>query len=159
MNISEALLSRLQGVKGRDGRWVARCPSHDDGSPSLTVKAMDSRVLIHCFAGCTPETVLQSVGLSMSDLFADSKSQGDVKVELRKTANQSIAEWVEMRMMQLAITLRTRDAMLRLLGDREDDLALTWKAHCYRNYDLLEWEFQTLRTGTSEQKVRLWRER
>lgn len=70
MNPVENLLQRLEKVKGRNGSWTARCPAHADGSPSLAVRqADDGRVLLHCFAGCDTQSVVEAVGLSMLDLF------------------------------------------------------------------------------------------
>lgn len=68
---AEEILSRLEGVK-RNGktRWVARCPAHEDRSPSLSIgEAEDGRVLIHCFAGCGAAEVMSALGLSLTDLF------------------------------------------------------------------------------------------
>jgi hypothetical protein len=70
---TEALLSRLDEVKrtGR-GRWVARCPAHDDGSPSLSItETDDERVLLHCFVGCPAADVLRAVRLTFSDLYPE----------------------------------------------------------------------------------------
>jgi hypothetical protein len=65
-------LAHLDGVKGRNGSWVARCPAHEDRSPSLTVKELgDGRILMHCFAGCGTDAVLGVLGLSMGDLFPE----------------------------------------------------------------------------------------
>ena len=68
----ERLLTRLEDVRetGRD-KWIAKCPSHDDRSPSLSVRQVNDRLLVHCFAGCDALDIVQSVGLSLSDLFAD----------------------------------------------------------------------------------------
>ena len=69
--IAESLLSRLHGVRrtGPD-RWVALCPSHDDGHPSLAIREIDGdRVLVHCFAGCTAHDVVAAVGLTLDALF------------------------------------------------------------------------------------------
>lgn len=69
----ENLISRLSGAKstGRD-RWVARCPAHEDKSPSLAVRAMpDGRILLHCFAGCDTDAVLGAVGLTFAELFPE----------------------------------------------------------------------------------------
>lgn len=56
---------------GRD-RWIAKCPSHDDSSPSLSLAlARDGRILIHCHAGCGANEVLGSLGLEYGDLFPD----------------------------------------------------------------------------------------
>ena len=68
-----ALIDRLDGVKARGkGQWIARCPAHDDRDPSLAIREeQDGRILIKCFAGCSPEDVMTSVGLSLSDLFPE----------------------------------------------------------------------------------------
>lgn len=68
---AEALLSRLEGVKRTgEGRWLARCPAHDDRRASLAVRELpDGRVLAHCFAGCSINEVLGAVGLDLADLF------------------------------------------------------------------------------------------
>ena len=65
-----ALLDRLDGVRASGpGRWVARCPGHQDKAPSLSIREIDDRTLIHCFAGCAAADVLAAVGLSLRDLF------------------------------------------------------------------------------------------
>lgn len=68
-----SLLSRLEGLRDRgNGQWIAKCPAHDDRSPSLSVRVeSDGTVLLHCFGGCTPLEVLESVGLTLADLFPD----------------------------------------------------------------------------------------
>ena len=67
-----ALLHRLEGVRAAgDGRWYARCPAHDDKSPSLSVRDTGEKVLINCFTGCEPDDVLAAVGLTWRDLHAD----------------------------------------------------------------------------------------
>ena len=65
------LLDRLSGVKQTaPGRWIARCPAHEDKSPSLSIRESDDgRVLIHDFGGCDTEDVLTAVGMQFSDLF------------------------------------------------------------------------------------------
>ncbi len=50
-------------VKALQGRWsgsagIARCPSHDDHEPSLSIRdGDDGRLLTNCFSGCSPEAV------------------------------------------------------------------------------------------------------
>jgi DNA primase len=69
----DVLLSRLSKVKqtGQD-KWLACCPSHGDKSPSLTIRLIDDgRILVHCFAGCGACDVVESVGLTMSELFPE----------------------------------------------------------------------------------------
>lgn len=58
------------------GRWLARCPAHDDRGPSLSIRELDDeRVLLHCFAGCEAPAVLAAVGLEMSELFPPRETQ------------------------------------------------------------------------------------
>lgn len=53
-------------------RGIARCPAHDDSSPSLSVRELDDgRTLIHCFAGCDALSVVHALGLEMADLFPE----------------------------------------------------------------------------------------
>lgn len=67
---ADTLLARLEGVKScGPGRWKARCPAHQDRSPSLSIRHVDERTLLHCFAGCEANDVLAAVGLSLSDMF------------------------------------------------------------------------------------------
>ncbi|MGC8509008.1 MAG: CHC2 zinc finger domain-containing protein [Thiomonas sp.] len=64
------LLDRLEGVRQTGpGRWIARCPAHKDRRPSLSVREIDGRTLIHCFGGCGSGDVLGAVGLRMTDMF------------------------------------------------------------------------------------------
>jgi DNA primase len=51
--------------------WYAKCPAHDDKSPSLSIRETGDTILIHCFAGCSAEDVLAAVGLSFRDLYRD----------------------------------------------------------------------------------------
>lgn len=73
---ADALLSVLGGVRRTGaGRWVARCPSHEDRAPSLSVRELpDGRVLLHCFAGCPTHDVLGAVGLDFAALFPEGQT-------------------------------------------------------------------------------------
>ena len=67
------LLDRLEGVKETGhGGDVARCPAHDDRSPSLAIReTTDGRILVHDFAGCETEAVLGAVGLEFKDIMPE----------------------------------------------------------------------------------------
>ncbi len=67
------LLERLNKVRmTREHDWWARCPAHDDQTPSLHITLSDDgRVLLHCFAGCDPQSILDAVGLRWRDLCPD----------------------------------------------------------------------------------------
>ena len=65
------LLARLDGVRETGaGRWLARCPAHEDRSPSLSVRETDDgRVLVHDFGGCDTGAILAAIGLEFGALF------------------------------------------------------------------------------------------
>ena len=70
---AESLLSRLSKVRkmGAD-RWMACCPAHQDKSPSLSIRELsDGRILLHCWTGCSAESILDSIGLTFDDLFPE----------------------------------------------------------------------------------------
>ena len=71
MKPCELVLERLEDVRptGPD-RWMARCPSHHDKRPSLSIReGDDGRFLLYCFAGCGAYRVLDALGLDMADLY------------------------------------------------------------------------------------------
>jgi len=69
---AQILITRLTGVRntGPD-RWVAKCPAHEDRSPSLSLPDREGRVLLHCFGGCGRGAVLGAVGLRFSDIMPE----------------------------------------------------------------------------------------
>lgn len=67
---TERLLGRLDKVKNTGlNKWLACCPAHGDKHPSLGIKQVDDKIIIHCFAGCHYADVLAAIGLDASDLF------------------------------------------------------------------------------------------
>jgi hypothetical protein len=53
-------------VEELGGRWsrtggLCRCPAHDDRKPSLSVRIGRTRLLLHCFAGCSASDILRAL--------------------------------------------------------------------------------------------------
>jgi hypothetical protein len=71
MTAIQKVLDRVENPKQSGaGRWMCKCPAHEDRGPSLSIREKDNGViLIHCFAGCGAGEVLAAIGLRMSDLF------------------------------------------------------------------------------------------
>ena len=66
------LLCRLDGVRLRGaGKWLARCPAHQDNSPSLSISEGDKGLLLRCWAGCELTAITGKLGLEIKDLFYD----------------------------------------------------------------------------------------
>lgn len=54
--IAAALNARRSGAG-----WMARCPAHEDRTPSLSLTERNGRVLVHCHAGCSQEAVIAAL--------------------------------------------------------------------------------------------------
>jgi hypothetical protein len=58
---AETIAKALGGRKAGGG-WAARCPAHDDRTPSLSVRDTDhNKVLVHCHAGCQQGRVISAL--------------------------------------------------------------------------------------------------
>lgn len=58
---AETIAKTLGGRKAGGG-WAARCPAHDDRTPSLSIRSTDDgKVLVHCHAGCGQEQVVSAL--------------------------------------------------------------------------------------------------
>jgi putative DNA primase/helicase len=104
-----AFLGLLHGLEARPcGRgFIARCPAHDDRSPSLSLaQASDGRILLHCFAGCQSTDVIAALrrrGL----WFERSLNLNPVKRE------SQLASWTPERRRQRALDLWLQGEPLR----------------------------------------------
>jgi hypothetical protein len=66
----EDVLDRLSVTSRNGEKAMSFCPAHDDRrNPSLSLKAENGRLLLHCFAGCRPEDIVSKIGLEVKDLF------------------------------------------------------------------------------------------
>jgi hypothetical protein len=70
--VLDALAPRGKGLRSTPRGWQARCPAHDDRTPSLSIaQGNDGRALVHCHAGCRIEQIVAALSLTLSDLFAE----------------------------------------------------------------------------------------
>jgi hypothetical protein len=78
MSAAERIVSALEQAgsnpRQRGDQWEARCPAHDDKSPSLGVATgQDGKALIKCQAGCATADVMAALRLTMADLAGDDR--------------------------------------------------------------------------------------
>ena len=113
-----ALIARLDGLRRTGaGRWLARCPAHDDRRPSLSVAELDDgRVLLHCFGGCAIENVLDAVGLTFSDLFPPRAVAGRMSGLRRPFPAADVLRAVAYEALVVYLYARTLDEGKRLSG-------------------------------------------
>jgi len=79
MSNLDKLLSHLDKVKRiANDRYTAICPAHDDRRPSLAIKYVDDRLLLHCFCGCETADILSAIGLTFRDIMP-TKNKGNFK--------------------------------------------------------------------------------
>lgn len=68
----DLVLSRLSHVRPKHGGgFSARCPAHEDRSPSLTIAEGRRGILLFCWPGCSVNEIRVALGLEWKDLFYD----------------------------------------------------------------------------------------
>jgi hypothetical protein len=68
--VYDALEAHGAGPRGPAHKFTARCPAHDDHSPSLAVReGADHRALIYCHVGCDTRAVIDALDLQWAELF------------------------------------------------------------------------------------------
>lgn len=56
---AEYIARHLGGARKTGGGWMAKCPAHDDSTPSLSINdAANGKPLVHCQAGCSQDAVI-----------------------------------------------------------------------------------------------------
>lgn len=77
---AQEIASALGGRRSGSG-WVARCPAHEDRSPSLSISEFNGKVLFKCHAGCAQSSVIEA--LKHQGLWGDRKREThEPKVEI-----------------------------------------------------------------------------
>ena len=120
---ADDIVNRLEHCRRvREGEWLARCPAHEDRSPSLSITDKgDGRTLIHCHAGCGANAVLDALGLDYSDLYPpqDRHQYAAERRHRERTVDELVVE-IAMADMRNGKTLsetdkqRTREALYRM---------------------------------------------
>ncbi len=54
-------IARQLGGRRCGASWLARCPAHEDHTPSLGLRDAAGRVLVRCYAGCQQGDVLDAL--------------------------------------------------------------------------------------------------
>ena len=90
----ETFLSHFP-AKPRDkikGGLNVLCPSHNDIKPSLSVVQSKDRILLHCQAGCSTQSILKGLELQMSDLFINEKQSTSPKIAATYSYKNEVGE-------------------------------------------------------------------
>lgn len=96
------ILERLRKLrKISRQKWQACCPSHDDNTPSLSIKLSDNCLLLYCHAGCTIHDICGALSIKITDLFLN-----------RKDIN-TVNDWKKARFQEALINERLIVAMYK----------------------------------------------
>jgi hypothetical protein len=163
MRASDRLLPLLEHVRPQGAnQWTACCPSHDDSSPSLSLRQVDDRLLLRCWTGCTTPDIVASVGLTLADLFDNTSGKPDPAIERRRRITADFQRWRSNEVLRAAIALRTRDQWILAataafeIGLMDEEGAFSRLASGSHGYSELEWRFETLLTGTMQEAYAIY---
>ncbi|HEX6995054.1 MAG TPA: DNA primase [Gammaproteobacteria bacterium] len=108
------LLARLDGVRETGpGKWIARCPAHEDRRPSLSIRETDDgTILLHDFGGCSPIEIVHTLGLEYRDLFPD-RAIRRVDRRARGVPRLSAAERLELIEHEVTVAALLADEIAR----------------------------------------------
>lgn len=68
------IVGRFENARPCGGGFTARCAGHDDKQNSLKLDKQNDRTLLHCHAGCSPESICSAIGITLSDLYFNSRN-------------------------------------------------------------------------------------
>jgi len=115
----ENILSRLEKVKGRNGAYTACCPAHSDKSPSLAIRELeDGRILLKCFADCSVQDIIGSIGMEIGDLFPDTKK--DLPQVKRKYYASDLLRVIEFEAWVISVAAHTMSTGKKLSDTDRD---------------------------------------
>jgi len=127
--LREVLLPRLDGVRMSGGSWMARCPSHEDRTASLSIgRGKEHPVVLNCRAGCDSLDVLKALGLTWETL--SKPREGSVGRGEWTPAGDAVAvyDYVDESGKLLFQVLRTADKQFRQrVPDRSAKSGWAWK--------------------------------
>ena len=79
----------IEAVRDDGQRYLAQCPAHEDGKPSLAVFERPNGVGLYCRAGCPTSGVVTALGLSMRDLFSARYLYRDAEGDVTRTVDRT----------------------------------------------------------------------
>jgi hypothetical protein len=160
------LVDLLHARRVGPDRWMARCPTalhrHGDRNPSLSLRLLDGKRLIHCFSGCRIEGIAQALGVTLRELLGGEPAATREPRHRPRTAHDIVLElargqkWVDaLPAYEVADAIRQGECLVEItrrrataMGDTDaawDLLALaaelerlTWQLEVDADEELLE---------------------
>ncbi len=101
-------------------QWKALCPAHEDHNPSLSIGVKDSRIVLHCHAGCPIEAVYKALGITAKDLSLKTARSGTPKSSGRIVACYSYTDEKE-KLLYQAVRFEPKQFKCRRPGDKDGE--------------------------------------
>jgi len=119
----QRILDRLEGVArlGGRGEYKARCPTHADKNPSLSIGVPDDgKVLLYCHGGCTIDDICAALDIDKASLFVQkgktaTRSQSGRSRDWESISDQCRRALSSRKLEELASSLGVRPASLKSL--------------------------------------------
>jgi len=142
MTIDE-LLSRLEGVRQRGARYVAKCPAHADRTPSLSISEGDRGILIKCWTGCRVEEICGSLGITPRELFFETsplqrRSPRSAKMDRRAIAFVYELAALDLRLRACRVAEAGKGLDVATLSDVDLDRAMNYMRRAYVDVERAE---------------------
>jgi hypothetical protein len=148
--VLEALEAMGFATRRSGAGWAARCPAHGDRKPSLSVnEGGGGLALLYCHRGCTPEHIVQALGLTMRDLFPEGNGAKprETRYAVRDAAGSLIATKVRLDLAEGKQMWWERDGRKSLGGLPLKDLPL------YGAHLVADWPRDTVIVVTEGEKA------
>jgi hypothetical protein len=88
--IAEMVHGRPSGAE-----WLASCPGsmhkRGDKNPSLSIRQGERGALVHCFTGCSLESICEALRIRVADLFSEPRTPTH-KLEIVRHVEKQIAD-------------------------------------------------------------------
>ena len=91
------IVEQLGGTWSRS-KGMCCCPAHADRTPSLSITLGKRAILVHCFAGCSNEAVMQAMaklGVRLADLFDGPSGPIAAQPRVDGTERNAFRLWLE----------------------------------------------------------------
>lgn len=123
MNPLQLVLKHLDNVSRTGDGYRARCPAHDDSSPSLSIGVgRDGKVLLCCFAGCDFAAIVKAMGLKPEDLFVR-EEETPFSLGALAVRKQLPSDWLRETFNLADTTVRRKDGEQTAIAIPYNDLA------------------------------------
>ena len=123
----EQILSVIEAHTGKPARksgkgYRALCPYHGGKHHNLSITDGDDRVLLHCHSnGCDPLLIMESIGLSIQDIYHEQLTPGQAKQHKTIINDRELKKELEFELLILLCWISDSNKAMFPIGDHDAD--------------------------------------